>query len=614
MFEVIKIREFYQSSTLVACFNLFTRRDKIKVLGALMLQIIIGALDLLGIAIIGILGALAVTGIQSSKPGDRVSKILEMLGINSYSFQKQTLILAILAVTILLFRTIASILITRVVLRFIARKAALLSSDLLAGILSQTIDKIQANSIQSTIYSVSNGVTRITLGIIGGSISLIADMSLVLIMVFGLFLIDAQIAVFSVGFFVSIGYALYKLQQQQARSLGIKETALNIESNQKIYESIVAFREISTKGMISSYIKEVSGIRFRLADTLASLTFLPNISKYVIEASIVLGALFVSAFQFVYYDAKHAVATLAVFVAAASRISPAILRAQQGLISIKNNLGSAQTTLSMISEIGLKDSLTIRTSDSDFKHENFIASLSIKNVDFAYSSNNNFKLENINLEILPGEFVALVGPSGSGKSTLADLFMGVLPNSSGEIELSGLTPKLAISKFPGAIAYVPQSVEIFPGSVASNVSLGFPNTLTNTSRVISALKIAKLDEYVNELPEGLESSLSDRGVQFSGGQRQRLGIARALFSDPRFVIFDEATSALDGLTEKEITESLMELKGRITIVMIAHRLSSIRNADKVVYMDSGKILAIGTFDEIRRVIPNFDLQASAMGL
>jgi len=611
---MIKIREFYQSSTLVECFNLFTRRDKIKVLGALTLQIIIGAFDLLGIAIIGILGALAVTGIQSNEPGDRVSKILELLSINSYSFQKQVLVLAILAVAILLFRTIVSILITRVVLRFIARKAASLSSDLLAGILSQTIDKIQANSIQSTIYSVSNGVTRITLGIIGGSISLIADMSLVLIMVFGLFLIDAQIAIFSVGFFVSIGYALYKLQQQHARSLGIRETALNIESNQKIYESLVAFREISTKGMISSYVKEVSGIRFRLADTLASLTFLPNISKYVIEASIVLGALLVSAFQFVYYDAKHAVATLAVFVAAASRISPAILRAQQGLISIKNSLGSAQTTLSMISEIGLKDSLSIRTSDSDFKHESFIASLSIKNVHFAYSSNSNFKLENINLEILPGEFVALVGPSGSGKSTLADLFMGVLPNSSGEIELSGLTPKLAISKFPGAIAYVPQSVEIFPGSVASNVSLGFPNTFSNTSRVISALKIAKLDEYVSALPEGLESSLSDRGIQFSGGQRQRLGIARALFSDPRIVIFDEATSALDGLTEKEITESLMELKGRITIVMIAHRLSSIRNADKVVYLDSGKILAIGTFDEIRRLIPNFDLQASAMGL
>jgi ATP-binding cassette subfamily C protein len=249
------------------------------------------------------------------------------------------------------------------------------------------------------MYSVSNGVTAITLGIVAGSISLIADLALVSIMTTGLFLIDFQIAIFAIVFFSSIGFLLYKLQQKQARALGKKEAELNVSSNQTIYESIVAFREISTKGVVGNYVKEIRDIRFQLADTLAQISFLPNISKYVIEASIIIGALLVSAFQFLNYDAKHAVATLAVFVAAASRISPAILRAQQGLISIKNSLGGAETTLKIIEDVGLHGTSGFSTQLPIFSHEDFQGDLKSKDVTFQYSGNSSFKLSKIDLEI-----------------------------------------------------------------------------------------------------------------------------------------------------------------------------------------------------------------------
>lgn len=588
--------------------------DRIRVFGSLAVQIIIGALDLLGIALIGILGALAITGIQSGKPGDRVSQILGILGIKGYTFQQQTMIVAILAVVVLVFRTITSILLTRITLRFIARKSAALSSALMESILSQSIEKIQSHSIQTIMYSVSNGITAITLGIVGGLISLIADMALVSVMTFGLFLIDFQIAVFAIVFFSSIGLMLYKMQQHQARSLGRKEAELNIKSNQKIYESIVAFREISTKGVLGNYSQDIKTIRFELADTLAEISFLPNISKYVIEASIIIGALLVSAFQFLHYDAKHAVATLAVFVAAASRISPAILRAQQGLVSIKNSLGGAETTLKIIHDTGLtKSSLTAQTKPI-FLHSDFIGKLSSASVSFNYKTNKTFELHDIDLEIAPGEFVALVGASGSGKSTLADIFMGVLPTQGGKLMISGISPEAAVKKFAGAIAYVPQSVEVFPGNFISNVALGFSSASANLEKVKRAIRIARLEEYIATLPEGLETELGDRGVKLSGGQRQRLGIARALYTNPKLIVFDEATSALDGVTEQVITDSLLELKGDVTMIMIAHRLSSIRKADKVAYLEEGKIVAVGTFEQVRKAVPNFELQALAMGL
>ena len=609
-----RLQSWKTHSTLLACFKLFSKEDRIKVLGSLLIQIVVGALDLIGIALIGILGALAITGIQSGEPGDRVSQILSVLGIDSLSFQQQTVIIAVLAVVILVFRTIVSILLTRITLRFIARRSAMLSSRLIADILAQSVEKIQAHSIQTTMYAVSNGVTAITLGIVGGSIALIADLALVSVMTAGLFLIDFQIALFAIVFFSSIGLFLYRIQRHQARSLGKKEAELNIESNQMIYEAIVAFREISTKGATGNYTNQIRGIRYQLADTLAQISFLPNISKYVIEASIILGALLVSAFQFLQYDAKHAVATLAVFVAASSRISPAILRAQQGLISIKNSLGGAETTLRIIDEVGVSNQKTISNQDALFNHGDFKGTLVCESVGFEYGSNTSFKLTDINLEIAAGEFVALVGSSGSGKSTLADIVMGALPANKGSVSISGHSPTKAIRKYAGAIAYVPQSVEVFPGDFISNISLGYSTQEVNLGQIEKAVTLAKLSEYIVSLPDGLRTTLGDRGVKLSGGQKQRLGIARALYTNPKLIVLDEATSALDGITEQDITDSMMELKGEVTVVMIAHRLSSIRKADKVVYMENGTISAVGTFDEVRKKVPNFELQAIAMGL
>jgi ABC-type multidrug transport system fused ATPase/permease subunit len=210
--------------------------------------------------------------------------------------------------------------------------------------------------------------------------------------------------------------------------------------------------------------------------------------------------------------------------------------------------------------------------------------------------------------------VAITGSSGAGKTTLVDLLLGVHTPTSGDIYISGLSPLDAFQKWPGATAYVPQETVIINGNIWENIALGFDYDPGHEKYVREALKLSNLEDYVESLPEGLFTKVGDRGHKLSGGQRQRLGIARALFTKPKLLVLDEATSSLDAQTEADITEAIKSLKGKTTIIMIAHRLSSVRDADQVIFMINGIIESFGTFDEVRKEVPNFDKQANLMGL
>ena len=213
-----------------------------------------------------------------------------------------------------------------------------------------------------------------------------------------------------------------------------------------------------------------------------------------------------------------------------------------------------------------------------------------------------------------GSSVAFVGPSGAGKTTIVDVLLGVLAPDTGKVTISGMAPLAAVAKWPGAVSYVPQDVVISNGTIRENVALGYPIAVATDELVMGALKVANLDDFIEGLPEGVDTSVGERGTKISGGQRQRLGIARAMFTKPHLLVLDEATSSLDGETEASISAAIHALRGSTTVVMIAHRLSTVRNADIVVYLAGGKAIASGTFEEVRRAVPDFDRQAVLMGL
>ena len=608
------LRMNFSRSTIVRAAYILSIEDRRKVLLVIALQISFGLLDLAGVAIVGVLGALAVSGVQGQIPGDRVSQVLDFLSLENFTLQAQVSILGLAAAVLLIGKTVFSIIFARKIMFFLSRRGAVISSKLISKILGQNLLLIQKRSNQETLYSVTAGVGVITLGILGTTVNVVSDISLLLVLSVGLFLVDPIIAMMTMLTFLIVGIILYQLLHSKAKRLGTKSSLLSISSNEKILEVLGSYRESVVRNRRSYYAHEIGKERLALANTVAELTFMPNISKYVIEVTLVLGMLGLSATQFLMQDATRAVGVLAVFLAASTRIAPAVLRVQQGAIQIKGSLGAAGPTLDLIESLSLEPESNLEIDKLNTTHVGFDGKISLKNIDFRYAKDGPEILKGLDIEISFGESVAIVGPSGSGKTTLVDVLLGILIPSNGQVLISELEPNDAIKRWPGAISYVPQDVLITNGTIRDNVSMGFPNESVTDGDIWNALSIAQLDTVVKSLDEGLETPVGDRGTRLSGGQRQRLGIARAMFTNPKLLVLDEATSSLDGQTESDLADALHNLKGRVTVVMIAHRLSSVRKVDTVIYLENGQVRASGSFEDVRAKVPNFDKQANLMGL
>lgn len=594
--------------------RLLTPKERIRVAYVILIQIFLGLLDLVGIALIGLLAGLAVSGVGSKQPGDRVQAALNLLNLDQLTLQQQTMALGGLAAVVLVGKTIISIYFVRRIAFFLSRRGALISSKLVSKVLSQSLIDLQSKSMQQTLYAVTTGVDVIVIGVLNSLVLIISDISLLMILSIGLFVVDPVISISTFAIFGFVAISLYKLLEVKSKYLGRRQAELSIINAERTFEVLSSYRELVVRDRRSFYAREIGKIRLELADTLAEKSFLPNLSKYIIEITFVLGALIIGGIQFILNDASRAVAVLAVFLVASARISPAILRLQQSSLIIKSSAGSAEPTLNMIDELAnvlpldeVKDS--IQTQYKDFNPE-----VIMSNVFFRYPEKESNALSAIDLIIGPGEAIAVVGNSGAGKTTLIDVLLGIIQPDTGFVKINNLTPSNAIQKFSGAIGYVPQDVVVINGTIRDNICMGYLSENIPDEAINWAIEVSQLKSFVDSLPNGILSHVGDRGTKISGGQRQRLGIARALLTRPRLLVLDEATSALDGETESNVTEAIRRLKGDVTVVMIAHRLSTVRQADRVLYMASGEIVSQGTFEEVRNSVPDFDHQAQLMGL
>jgi len=610
--KCFKMTESNSKVKISEALGVLSKRDKRKLLLVSLIQTMLATLDLIGVFAIGLLGALSISGIQSKQPNQQILNALTFLRIENWTFEQQTFLLAVSSIVLLVGRTILSIIFTRRILRFMSRRGALLSSHLVSKFLSQPLLIVQKWSTQQALFAVTRGVEILTLEVLALAVVMIADIALLIILALGLLVVDPVTFLGVVVIFGVISLALHKLLNERAGKIGARSAELSIKSNEKIIEIFSSYRESIVRNRREYYAKEIAKTRFEFADTRAEIGFMPYISKYVIETSVLVGGVLLAAVQFILNDVTQAVTTMAVFAAAGSRIAPAVLRIQQGSIMMKSSLGMAKPTIDLINFLDASPTSDAQIIDLEMNSIEFVPSASTSNLVFNYPGQENLTLDGISFDISEGMFVGIVGPSGAGKTTLVDILLGIIEPTQGEVRIAGLPPAEAIKKWPGAIAYVPQDVFIINGTVRENVALGYPLEKETEKQVIEAIAMASLSDLVKNLPSGLDTGLGERGSSLSGGERQRLGIARALFTNPRFLVLDEATSALDGKTEDDISKTIVGLRGQCTVVVIAHRLSTIRSADLVLYIDNGKLIANGTFEEVRKQIPSFDLEVNKM--
>jgi ABC-type bacteriocin/lantibiotic exporter with double-glycine peptidase domain len=595
--------------------HLFEKRDQKKIYLVSLLQFLLAFLDLIGIFFIGILGSVTIYGVQSKVVGDRTTRILEILQIDNLSFHRQALFLSIVSFSLLLSKTVLSAYLTKRTLYFLSIKGAQLSSNLITSIFSANPDKIKSYRKMDIVYGASVGMDAISTRILATSVGIFSDFSLLVILFLGTLIINpisTLIAFFTFG----LAYIyLNKLIKGKALRIGQAEMNLGMKANHELMEGLNIFNELLVHDRQNAYAKKLSATRQELGLSIAHRSSLPILSKLFFELSLLIGTLLVAAIQFIVYDATYAIAGLGIFFAAASRIAPAILRLQQNLTTIKIALGSSEKTIKLLETFN-NSSLShsgIELKAQSVNDENFVPHVQIKSVQFKYEDESTFSLSDINLDFKPGSFNAIIGPSGSGKSTVINLILGINKPVSGTVLISDTDPLSAFKRWPGACSYVPQDNFIIDGSIEQNIALGFAQEEINSNQIHTSIEMSDLSKFIGNLPNKERTYVGDGGNLISGGQKQRLVIARALYTSPKLLILDEATSALDVDSENQIAKVLEKLKGNVTVIVIAHRLSSVKNADQVIYLDSGKIRAIGNLDQIRNEIPDFDKTVKIFG-
>lgn len=456
-----------------------------------------------------------------------------------------------------------------------------------------------STSASEKIYNLTFLVNQTLDGFVFCAINLVTNGAIVVMILYLLFMnffFAALITIIFVIFSMLFQNKFFKKKLEEISQKLLKISALN---NEKTMESINNIKEIKILSAESSFYNEYLTSQKDFTRILFKNNFYASVPPYIIEILIVLSLLILAgiiSFQNI-DNTSWMVAAYAIVAASIFRIAPALNRIQSSINSIKASLNFVKT---MIIEYEKLDfDFTEDISDFSLEFNNYIK---LKNISFSYKK--EAVIEDLSLEIKKGEFIGIIGLSGAGKSTLADIIMGLLPVDSGEIFVDDIELNHKnFSALRRLIGYVPQQISILDGSFKRNVALG--RTVVE-DKVIKALKQAQLDDFVNGFDEGINAKVIVGSAGLSQGQKQRLAIARALYRDPEILIFDEATSSPDVETEQGITQMIKSLKGKKTIIAIAHRLSTLKSCDRLIYLKNGRIVDTGTFKELSKTHPDFE--------
>jgi len=569
--------------------------ERKKALLLVIMMLIVGFLDMIGVA--SILPFMAVLTnpsiIETNSILNSMYEFSNIFGVNST--QEFLFALGILVFLLLITSLSFKALTTWVQLRFVAMREYSIGKRLIEGYLYQPYSWFLNRHSADIGKLVLSQVTQVIGDGMSPFFQMIAQIIVSLALIILIFITDPKL---SLIILITLGLAyglVYKVIKKILSRIG-KERLIADKSRFKIVsEAFGAAKEVKVGGLEENYIKRFNDPAKIFAYNTSTAQIITQLPRYILEIIAFGGILLVILYTMSKNDNfTTALPLISLYAFAGYRLLPALQKIYSAVTQLRfvspalDNLYDELRAIKIPNSTKIKDSLL------------FNKMISLKNVSFSYPDVSRKTLDNINLNIPIYSSTGFVGVTGSGKTTVIDIILGLLETQQGTLEVDGkIITKNNIRAWQDCIGYVPQSIFLSDDTIAANIAFGIDKQDINLKAVENAAKLANLHEFVTkELSKKYQTVVGERGIRLSGGQRQRIGVARALYHEPQLLVFDEATSALDNQTEKEVMNSLRNLRKKITTILIAHRLDTIKHCDNIFIIKNGKLISEGKYDNL----------------
>jgi ABC-type multidrug transport system fused ATPase/permease subunit len=578
--------------------------------GYLLTMIIIMALlDMMGVA--SIMPFMAVlTNPQLVETNEVLIFMFQRLEVFGVKNNQQFLFsLGVLVFMLLVLSLIFKALTLYVQIKFTAMREYSIGKRLVEGYLDQTYSWFLNRNSSDLSKNILSEVSSIIANGISPMITLIAQSAVVFALISLLILVDLKITLICTAT-LGISYVfLYTIARGLINRMGHQRLKDNQSRFLAVSEAFGAAKEIKVNGLEQTYIKRFSNAAESYSKLNALSSTIGQLPRYAIEIVAFGGMILLVLYLLSQSSSFNSIIpVLSLYVLAGYRLIPALQQIYLATAKLRF-IGPAIDSLHGDLK-NLKPKLNYNSSGS----LSFNKTITLNHIHYNYPNSSRTALKDISLSINANTKVGLVGVTGSGKSTTVDIILGLLEPQKGTLEVDGkIINKSNNRDWQSIIGYVPQNIYLADDTLASNIAFGIEKKYINHDAVVRAAKIANLHEFVEkELSLKYLTIVGERGIRLSGGQRQRIGIARALYHNPKVLILDEATSALDNLTEKSVMDAVYQIKNSITIILIAHRLSTVKNCDNIFLLEEGKLKGQGTYDKLLKYNDNFRANASIL--
>lgn len=600
-----KTERYKMSNSIQEIFQSLNWADRKKYFLYLFLKVVISVLDLIGILYLGLLTAVALGNFTGTGTTIFLGQFIPPILANNLPM------IAIIGLIFFVTKACGAILVGHHQAMFFSKVDTDTSVKIVRFSMKNGLTALKTYTPDSWQWAVMESTSNAYSGVLM-NLSVVISEGILLLLIFTLFGIVNLPGTAIILFYLGLIFGVMQLTIGRLQGKHGRRYAEGVIGSTNSLRSIFsAFKEIDVLDKSDFFANQFRQSRFSVATSLSQSRFLMTLPRYVIETGLIIGIVLFILWQYSFGILQpNFGSVIGIFIAGSLRLMGSAIPLQNSISALKTQIPQSRASMELVAksnEFNLQTSLdkpAPRIGKSEtLMSENNPIKVKLRNVGFSFPGASIPAISDISFELERGSFTAIIGPSGAGKSTIADLILGLLTPVNGEILIDDLSTSEFINRFPGKLAYVPQRPGMVSGNIVENIAFGLDQQSIDQARLFQVIEQAQLTTFINELPEGIYSNLGNHLDSLSGGQLQRIGLARALYTNPRLLIMDEATSALDAGTEALVTKTIIELLPEVTILVIAHRLSTVKNADKVLLVQDGMITSSGTFEELRKNFP-----------